>query len=149
MKDFVRFALSLVALTLLIAFGAEQQPKVTQGPEKSFLEFSATPLAPLAFTSTSAVPHANLGPDGIFRRTGSAKIVELSEHRLVLECEYRPPVTVVCAVYHADGICPDALVDHTQRWREVYLIVGGKLNLAEVIVPKVTPPQPQRIEWPK
>lgn len=31
MKDFVRFALSLVALALLIAFGAEQQPNVTSG----------------------------------------------------------------------------------------------------------------------
>lgn len=101
------------------------------------------------FSTNSGEP-AKADADGVYRRVaGSVVLVSITTTGVVLECTYTPRTVMLCAVYHADGVCPDGAIDRTERWREIYVIRGDHLVLDRVVRPKVIPAQAQRVEWPE
>ena len=90
-------------------------------------------------TTIGAEPYVTIKPDGTIHRPILANIeqvVEMTQTRLVLEI-----------VYRRDLMLGSTSTDNA-RWREVWTVKDGKLTFDRIIHPKITPPQPEHIEWP-
>lgn len=117
---------------------------------QDFITLTPGTTLPMFMRSFANAERVRKTEDGKYARNADAVvIVEMSERGIILECTRTSYPIGSCAVYHGGAPCPDA-GPRTERWREVYAVKSGRLELDRVVDPKVipaVPAKPESYQW--